>query len=108
MSLPRSSNDPLTASTLDHQARIAELEGEVKLLRQQRRLLYAQLNEPGQRQPMSALFFDAFRWLETLGQTTPGARHGSPARRQEDRARLLLAALLTHYEPVLAKDGEAA
>lgn len=101
-------NDPLTESTLDHVARITQLEGEVRILRQQRRLMYAQLNEPGQRQPMTPLFFEAFRWLESMGQTTPGARPGSPARRQEDRARLLLAALLTHYEPVLAADGEAA
>ena len=106
MTNPR--NDPHVEAELDKVARISELEGIVKVLRQQRRLMYAQLNEPGMRQPMTPLFFEAFRWLETLAQTTPGARPGSPARKQEDRAKLLLAALLTHYEPVLAKDGEAA
>ncbi len=98
---PAKQNDPYTVQTLDASRRIVELEGQIKVLRQQRRLLYQEIAESGVRHKMTPEFFDAFRWLETLAQTTPGAMPGAPARRQEDRAKLLLAALLTHYEATL-------
>ena len=91
-------NDPHTSAELDKAARIRELEATVKVLRQQRAMLYAVVNQDdaNARKEAGESLVEAVAWVTGLTRAAEGMP-SQMARNQAGHGKVVLAALHAAY-----------